>query len=52
MLCRQMNCHLAAGARGAVQPEDGAAQRITKLGEADLAVVPDGDNALQLGTCN
>ena len=32
--------------------DEGVVLRTAKLGEADLAVVPDGDVALQLGTCN
>ncbi|EUA42424.1 hypothetical protein I553_6284 [Mycobacterium xenopi 4042] len=33
-----------------MQPEDGASLRITKLGEAQLAILTDGDVALELGT--
>ena len=41
---------LPAGARRAVQPEDGAALRIAELGEPDLTVIADGDVAFQLRT--
>ncbi len=39
---------LATRAGSAVQPEHGAALRITELGEADLAALADGDVAFQL----
>ena len=41
---------LAAGTGRSVQPEDGAALRVTELGESDLAVIADGDVAFELGT--